>query len=230
MTNDWKALLMVGTALGASLGADPAWTQASDVVSPVVVTATLIPTPISEVGSSITLIDAATIEAHQWRDLPAALQQVPGVSVVQTGGPGGVTSVFIRGANSNHTKVLMDGIEVNDPSNNDAFDFGQALTSGVARIEVLRGPQSSLYGSDALGGVVNIVTPEGSGRAPAGRPHRGRLLRHVQPGCCRSAGPSGVSAMTSTWVTCTSGRRRSRPRTCSPPASAATTTTTTISP
>ena len=163
MTNFWKALLAAGTALGASPGASGAWAQTPDVVSPVVVTATLTPTPITEVGSSITVVDAASIEAHQWRDVPSALQQVPGLSVVQTGGPGGVTSVFIRGANSNHTKVLIDGIEVNDPSSNDAFDFGQALTAGVARIEVLRGPQSSLYGSDALGGVVNIVTPEGSG-------------------------------------------------------------------
>jgi vitamin B12 transporter len=132
-------------------------------VSPVVVTATLIPTPIDQVGSSITLITAQDVQDHQWRSVPDALQEVPGIEVVQSGGAGGQTSVFIRGANSNHTKVLIDGIEVNDPSSNDAFDFGQALTGGLARIEVLRGPQSSLYGSDALGGVINIVTQSGHG-------------------------------------------------------------------
>ena len=137
--------------------------QAAD-VSPVVVTATLIPTPIDQVGSSISLITAQDIQDHQWRTVPDALQETPGIDVVQSGGAGGQTSVFIRGANSNHTKVLIDGIEANDPSTpDDGFDFGQALTGGVVRIEVLRGPQSSLYGSDALGGVINIITPEGRG-------------------------------------------------------------------
>jgi vitamin B12 transporter len=133
-------------------------------VSPVVVTATLIPTPIDQVGSSITLITAKEIQDHQWRTVPDALQEVPGIDVVQSGGAGGQTSVFIRGANSNHTKVLIDGIEANDPSTpGNGFDFGQALTGGLARVEVLRGPQSSLYGPDALGGVINIITREGHG-------------------------------------------------------------------
>ena len=133
-------------------------------VTPLVVTATLIPTPIDQVGSSITLITAQDIQDHQWRTVPDALQEVPGIDVVQSGGAGGQTSVFIRGANSNHTKVLIDGIEANDPSTpGDGFDFGQALTGGLARVEVLRGPQSSLYGSDALGGVIDIVTREGHG-------------------------------------------------------------------
>ena len=133
-------------------------------VSPVIVTATLIATPIDQVGSSVSLITARDIQDHQWLTLPDALREGPGLNVVQSGGAGGQTSVFIRGANSNHTKVLIDGIEANDPSTpNDGFDFGQALTGGVARIEILRGPQSSLYGSDALGGVIDIVTREGHG-------------------------------------------------------------------
>ena len=80
------------------------------------VTATLKPTPIDKVGSSITLITADQIEAHQWRTLPDALATTPGLNIVQTGGPGGQTSIFIRGANSNHTEVIIDGIDVNDPS------------------------------------------------------------------------------------------------------------------
>ena len=151
------SLIAAGAAHGQEAIAPPAD------VSPLVVTATLTPTPIDQVGSSITLITADAIEAHQWRTLPDALDAAPGLNIVQTGGPGGLTSVFIRGANANHTEVIIDGIEVNDPSQNGAFDFGQALASGLARIEVLRGPQSSLYGAEALGGVINVVTPSGEG-------------------------------------------------------------------
>jgi len=133
-------------------------------VSPLVVTATRIPTSLDQIASSITLITDQTIEANQWRTLPETLADVPGLSVVQTGGPGGQTSVFIRGANANHTKVLIDGIDAGDPSTG-AFDFGQTLTADFARVEVLRGPQSSLYGSDALGGVINIITRQGQGPA-----------------------------------------------------------------
>lgn len=129
----------------------------------IVVSATKIETPINEIGSSITLIPAEEIERKQERTLPDVLRTVPGLNVVQTGGPGGKTSLFTRGTNSNHTKVLIDGIDANDPSQDGVFDFGQVFTSDIAQVEVLRGPQSSLYGSDALGGVVNIVTKQGEG-------------------------------------------------------------------
>src|SRR6266404_2669704 len=129
----------------------------------IVVSATRIETPVNEIGSSVTLISAEEIERNQRRTLPDVLQTVPGLNIVQTGGPGGKTSVFMRGSNSNHTKVLIDGIDANDPSQDGGFDFGQVLTSDIERVEVLRGPQSSLYGSDAIGGVVNIVTKKGEG-------------------------------------------------------------------
>ena len=132
-------------------------------VAPLVITATLIPTPIDQVGSSITLITAQQIQDNQWRTLPDALAQTPGLSVVQAGGPGGLTSVFIRGANADQTEVIIDGINVNDPSQGGVYDFGQGLASSLQKIEVLRGPQSSLYGADALGGVINIVTVSGEG-------------------------------------------------------------------
>ncbi|MGH6987498.1 MAG: TonB-dependent receptor plug domain-containing protein [Caulobacteraceae bacterium] len=144
--------------------ASPVLAETASSVSPLVVTATLVPTPIETAPASITLITAEDIASHQWASLPQALSTAPGLNIVQVGGPGGEASVFIRGADSNHTKVLIDGIEVNDPSQNDAFDFGQVLTWDIAGVEILRGPISSLYGSDALGGVISITTKSGEGR------------------------------------------------------------------
>jgi vitamin B12 transporter len=140
------------------------YAAAADEIQPLVITATRVPTPIVEVASSMTVVTAADIEARQERSLAEVLKDVPGLNVVQTGGPGGATSVFMRGTNSNHTKVLVDGIDISDPSNSTgAFDFGQLLTQDIERVEVLRGPQSGLYGSDAIGGVINIITRSGSG-------------------------------------------------------------------
>ena len=132
----------------------------------VVVTATRIPTPELQVASSISVITADEIADRQIQTLPDLLKEVPGLNVVQTGGPGGQTSVFMRGTNSNHTKVLVDGIDVSDPSSPiGTFDFGQFLTQDIQKVEILRGPQSGLYGSDAIGGVVNVITKSGSGPA-----------------------------------------------------------------
>jgi vitamin B12 transporter len=136
----------------------------ADELQTIVITATRIPTPVLQVASSITVVTAADIEARQERTFADVLKDIPGLNVVQTGGPGGETSVFMRGTNSNHTKVFIDGIDVSDPSNaTGAFDFGQLLTQDIERVEVLRGPQSGLYGSDAIGGVINIITRSGNG-------------------------------------------------------------------
>ncbi len=142
----------------------PSPTAAAEQSGEVVTSPTTVPTPIAEVANSITVITAEDIQREQRRTLPDALATVPGLNVVQTGGPGGQTSIFIRGTNSNHVKVLIDGIDVTDPSNpSQTFDFGQMLTGDIARIEVLRGPQSGLYGSDAIGGVISITTKKGEG-------------------------------------------------------------------
>lgn len=130
----------------------------------IVVSPTGVPTPAREIASSVTVITAKEIEQQQRRTLPQALAMVPGLNIVQIGGPGGQTSVFMRGTNSNHVKVLIDGIEANDPSTpNRSFDFGSMSTDDIERIEVLRGPQSGLYGANALGGVISITTRRGEG-------------------------------------------------------------------
>lgn len=134
----------------------------------VVISATRIETPLSELGSSVVVWSAQQIAQTQETRVSEVLSRVSGVDVVRSGGAGGNTAVFIRGANSEHTLVLVDGIEVNNPgSTNRAFNFADLSLDNVERIEVLRGPQSVLYGSDALGGVINIVTKRGTGK-PSG--------------------------------------------------------------
>jgi vitamin B12 transporter len=86
----------------------------------------------------------------------------------------------------NQVKVLIDGIDASDPSSPDgSFNFANILTPDIARIEVLRGPQSGLYGADAIGGVINIITKAGSGPPALTRHYRGRFVRHLQPICQR---------------------------------------------
>ena len=161
-----KIALLSSAALFAF--AIPAFAQSeNDLTVPperVVVTATRIATPVDQVASAITVIDATDIDKRQERSLPDVLADAPGLNLVQSGGEGGQTSVFMRGTDSNHVKVLMDGIDVSDPSSpNGAFDFGKFNSADIARVEVLRGPQSGLYGSDAIGGVINIITKQGDG-------------------------------------------------------------------
>jgi vitamin B12 transporter len=132
---------------------------------PIVVTATRVATPIEHIGSSVTVIGAEEIAGQQWRTVAEALASVPGLRVAQSGGPGTQTSVFMRGANSSHTLVLIDGVKANDPSSpSGAYDFGNMLLNNVERIEIVRGPQSTLYGSDAIGGVINVITRRGHGK------------------------------------------------------------------
>jgi len=130
-----------------------------------VVTATRLATPRGELASSVTVITAEDIKRKQYRSVTQALRSVPGLHIVQTGGPGQQTSVFMRGANSNHTLVLIDGIEASDPSSpNGAVDFSNLWLDNIERIEIVRGAQSTLYGSDAIGGVIQITTRRGAGK------------------------------------------------------------------
>lgn len=143
--------------------------QADDtpVAPDVLVTAGVEPLPTKEVASSYTIITAVDIEKHQYRTVTEVLQRVPGIHPVQQGGQGTLTSSFTRGGNSNHTLVLINGQPINDPSSpTNAFNFADMTTENIDRIEVVRGPQSALYGSQAMGGVVNIITKKG-GASPA---------------------------------------------------------------
>jgi vitamin B12 transporter len=130
----------------------------------VVVTATRIETASREVGSSITVITNQQIDESQNTTVLEVLRTVPSLDVIRSGGPGGQTSVFIRGAQSEHTLVLIDGVEMNDPiTPGRSYDFASLATDNIERIEIIRGPQSILYGSDAIGGVINIITKRGKG-------------------------------------------------------------------
>ncbi|WP_417792892.1 TonB-dependent receptor plug domain-containing protein [Terasakiella pusilla] len=130
----------------------------------VVVTATRMETPISKVGSSTTVITAEEIERDQAREVIDVLRKVPGLSITQTGSFGASTSIFMRGMSAYHTQLLIDGVEMADPSAaQPSYDFGHLMVTDIERIEIVRGPQSTLYGGDAMGGVINIITKKGKG-------------------------------------------------------------------
>ena len=130
----------------------------------VVVTAAATEVPQSRTGASVTVIDAFALESLNKLDVLEPLRTVPGAAVVQSGGRGGTTSLFVRGGNSNFNKILIDGVPANDIGG--GFDFGDLATTGVDRIEVMRGANSVLYGSDAMTGVVSIVTKRGRTAMP----------------------------------------------------------------
>ena len=133
-------------------------------VAPVVVTANRFATPASEVGSSVSVISGQQLENEQVPLVSDALRYLPSMAVTRSGPPGQITSVFTRGADSDHTLVLIDGIEANDPTSPErAFDFSTLTVDDIDHIEVLRGPQSTLWGSNAIGGVVNIISKRGEG-------------------------------------------------------------------
>ncbi len=131
-------------------------------LNPVVVTATRTETPLRETAASVTVIDEQEIEQRQAETVAEVLRTVPGVDIVQNGSRGTTTSVFIRGSESDQTLVLVDGVEVNSVTLG-AADFSNMTTENIDRIEVRRGGGGTLYGSQAIGGVINILSKKGEG-------------------------------------------------------------------
>jgi vitamin B12 transporter len=126
------------------------------------VTATATPTPIAQIGASVTVLNAE--DYRQFTEVQDPLRLVPGLQVTQTGQAGGTTGLSIRGSNTDANKVLIDGVPVNDIGG--GVEFADFATVGIQKIEVLREPNSALYGSDALSGVVSLTTARGATRLP----------------------------------------------------------------
>ncbi len=128
----------------------------------IIVTANRRPQPLSQIGSSVSVISGDDMERNQQSFILDALETVPGLDISQNGSFGGTATVSIRGTGSNNTVLLVDGIQLNDATSpGGAFDFSILDTYNIERVEILRGPQSVLYGSDATGGVINVITKTG---------------------------------------------------------------------
>lgn len=158
----------------------------------IVVTASRAPGELTraQLGGSVTLLQPLDLRLRQTRTVSDVLRDVPGISVSRLGGVGGQTQVRLRGSESNHTLVLIDGLEASDPFQGE-FDFSALIADDVARIEVLRGQQSALYGSDAIGGVINYLTVSGT-EAPGARGRIEAGSFGTTEGALRIAGADGA--------------------------------------
>jgi vitamin B12 transporter len=174
--NAWA--LSACVACSASIAsAETVSTSSDEAVDEIVVVANRAPEPLSKIGNSVTVIDDAAIKEAQATVVSDVLVQTPGITFARNGGVGQPTSVFIRGAESDQTVVLIDGVQLNDPSSTGGgFDFQNLMTGDISRIEILRGAQSTLYGSQAIGGVVNIVTADPTGPLGGGLTAEGGSL------------------------------------------------------
>ncbi len=147
-----------------------AFAQTADAPENVVVTATHLAGGVSAQDTNVAVIDAGQIAARQPSSVVELLRDLPGVYVQQSGGRGSVVSLFTRGAKPNFTLVLLDGVKANDPTNTrgGSYDFSTLDLNDIQRVEMVRGPASAVYGSDAVGGVINIITRRGTPDLQAG--------------------------------------------------------------
>ncbi|HEY0592150.1 MAG TPA: TonB-dependent receptor [Thermoanaerobaculia bacterium] len=157
-------IVLVPILLRAAEPAEPA--EPRVVRQEIVVTASAVPEAVSQTPAAVTVLDASDIETSGARDLGELLRRVPGLTLSLSGSPGKVASLFTRGGSSKHTLVLWNGVEVNNPFFS-GYDFGHVSTAGIERVEVVRGPFSALYGSDAVSGVINVLTESTRGFASA---------------------------------------------------------------
>src|ERR1700687_3223654 len=155
----WRSIALLIAFLGLHTARAEEREQA---LGTVVVTATRTEQPVAQANTPTSVITAAETESRHADTILEPLRSVPGVDVSQSGSPGTLTSVFIRGADADQTLVLIDGVEANSPTLGD-FNFGSLNPDNVERIEVLRGAGGTLYGSEAVGGVINVLTKRGAG-------------------------------------------------------------------
>src|SRR2546428_516779 len=155
---------MVALALAVSTAAAQEVKQTPEVkhTEPVVVTATKVETPREQLGASVTVIGEDELKTYNYSEFQEVMRQVPGVDVQRFGGLGRNSSIRIRGANPNQVQVLVDGMRVKSPTLGSA-ELSEISLDAIERIEVVRGPQSTLYGANAIGGVVNVITKKGAG-------------------------------------------------------------------
>ena len=156
-----------------------------------IVSASQVERPLSRVTDSVEIITRADLEARQIETASDALRSIPGFGVVTSGGRGALTSIFPRGGESDYTLVLMDGIPLN--AFGGGFDAAHLPVAGVDRIEVVRGPQSAVFGSGAIGGIVNIVTRKG------GAPRAGAAVETGQQGTSRFVADTSGGRGAWTW-------------------------------
>ena len=172
-------------------GAAPA-TPAGEIrrADPVVVTAERCEQRLEQTGASVTVVPEEAMRVQEYRAVDEVLRTVPGVQVQTSGSPGKLSTIRIRGANPTQVQVLIDGVRVKSLTSGD-FDFADLTLDDIERIEVLRGPQSTLYGADAIGGVVNVITKRGQGPPSGFVGPRGRQLRDL-PGARRRVREHGA--------------------------------------
>ncbi len=152
----WSAIL------AALMSAATVEAQEVKKLEPVVVTATKIETPAEQVGASVSIVTEDDFRTYHYATVDEALRRVPGVEIRRSGSLGKTTSITIRGANPNQVQVLVDGVRVKSTTTGQA-ELSDLSPDLIERIEVIRGPQSTLYGADAIGGVINIITKKGKG-------------------------------------------------------------------
>lgn len=173
--------------------------ETTEELEPVVVTATKIPTLISQLGASVEIITEDEIRRQRAKDVIEALRNVAGLNVVQSGSRGSPSSLFVRGGESDFNLILIDGVQVNDIGG--SFDLGRLTTDNIERIEIVKGSHSAIYGSDAVTSVINIITRKGKGKPSlsvsgalgAHKENDGSLIQEYQAGLQGGGENFGVS-------------------------------------
>jgi vitamin B12 transporter len=165
MFKKFPLLVITGTLLACGPATAQSTSETSTDIDQIIVVGARTPLALNQIGNATTLITRDQIEQRQARYVTDLLRSVPGFSVNHTGVAGSQTQVRVRGAEANHVLVLIDGVRANDPATGDEFRWEYLTTGNIERIEIVRGPQSALWGSDAVAAVVHVITRDGNGEA-----------------------------------------------------------------